>query len=194
MTDAKPKYANFPERDLKVAIGAHINASTAKALTRLTIGTYEMSFTQIEKGKVTCESVRLALNQFGKANNLALSTETSREYVGVYAAASPEVKYQIWVTTPFELTQANHLIWVRFQNLAEGTNGVAFRLSNAFSPEQILDLLKAAQKNAIAVPSGEAYTLVGNPPPRFQKKGAAAEPAAEAPAEAAEVPAAAPEA
>ena len=173
MTDAKPKYANFPERDLKVAIGAHINATTAKALTRLTIGTYEMSFTQIEKGKVTCEAVRLALNQFGKANNLALATEPSRDYIGTYTASSPEVKFQLWVTTPFELTQANHLIWVRYQQLAEGTNGVAFRLSNAFSIDQILDLLKAAQKNAIVVPAGEAYSLVGNPPPRFQKKGAA---------------------
>ena len=179
MTDAKPKYANFPERDLKVTIGAHINAATAKALTRLTIGTYEMSFTQIEKGKVTCEAVRLALNQFGKANNLALSTESSRDYVGVYIAASPEVKFQLWVTTPFELTQANHLIWVRFQNLAEGTNGVSFRLSNAFSIDQILELLKAAQRNAVVVPAEESYVVVGNPPPRFQKKAeATAAPAA----------------
>lgn len=186
MTDAKPKYANFPERDLKVVIGEHINATTTKALTRMTIGTYEMSFTQIEKGKVTCESVRLALNLFGKANNLALATESSREFVGVYTASSPEVKYQLWVTTPFELTQANHLIWVRFQNLAEGTNGVAFRLSNAFTTDQILDLLKTAQKNAIQVPAGEFYTLVGNPPPRFQKKA----PAAATEASAAEAPAA----
>lgn len=181
MTDAKPKYANFPERDLKVLIGGHINATTAKALTRLTIGTYEMSFTQIEKGKETCEQVRQALNDFGKANNLALATAQDRDYIGVFTAQSPELKYQVWITTPFELTQANHLIWVRFQNIADGSNGVSFKLSNAFTKLQILELLKSAQKNAVVVPAGEAFTLTGNPPPRFQKK-AAAEAPADAPA------------
>ena len=39
-------YANFPERELKVVIGANINAVSTKTLRRMSIGTYEMSFVQ----------------------------------------------------------------------------------------------------------------------------------------------------
>ena len=187
MTDSKPKYANFPERDLKVSIGQNISATTVKTLTRLSIGTYEMSFLQQEKAKATNDAARNALNALGKQAKLTLSAEQSREFVGVFVGVNAEVKYNLWVTTPFELTQANHIIWVRYTELTGEApkTGVAFKLATAFSTDDVANLLKTAVKNAVPVPAGEPYVLKGNPPPRFQKKAAAADAPAEAEAEAA---------
>ena len=183
MSDNKPKYANFPERDLKVLIGPNISATTIKTLTRLSIGTYEMSFLQQEKAKATNDAVRTAFNILGKAGNLTLASESSREFAGCYSAQNAELKYQAWITTPFELTQAGHIIWVRYTELTEGgKTGVVFKLATAFTVDEVTNLLKNAQKNAVVVPAGEPYHLKGNPPPRFQKKTVAA---AEQPAEAA---------
>lgn len=187
MPDAKPKYANFPERELKVLIGANINASTTKSLTRFTIGTYEMSFTQQEKGKQTCDAVKTALNHLAKAQGLTVASETSREFVGSFTARSENCTYAVWVCTPFELTQAGHLIWVKYHEAAaDGAAkvGVAFKIATAYSIGDIENLLKTAQKAAIALPADEPFTLKGNPPPRFQKKVPAGEaPATEAAAE-----------
>ncbi len=200
MSESKPKYANFPERDLKVLIGPNIGAATLKTLTRLSIGTYEMSFLQQEKGKATRDAVRSAMNPWSRASNLTLTMEESREFVAVAIAQNADLKFQVWVTTPFELTQANHIIWVRYTELSgeEPKTGVAFKLATAFSIDDVTNLIKTVQKNAVVVPTGEPYTLKGNPPPRFQKKsaegdvvegdaavetpGAAAEPAAADPA------------
>lgn len=187
MSESKPKYANFPERDLKVMIGPNIGAATLKTLTRLSIGTYEMSFLQQEKGKATRDAVRSSMNPWSRATNLTLTQEESREFVAVFVAQNAEVKYQVWVTTPFELTQANHIIWVRFTELTgEQKIGVAFKLATAFSIDDVSNVIKAAHKNAVVVPAGEPYTLKGNPPPRFQKKAAAGEAGAETVAETAD--------
>ncbi len=196
MTDSKPKYANFPERELKVLIGANISATTIKTLTRLSIGTYEMSFLQQEKGKATGDAVKTAVTLKAKAANLTVTKEASREFVSVYVAQNAELKIQVWVTTPFELTQANHIIWVRYSELTpEGKTGVAFKLATAFSADDVANLIKTAEKNSIQLPAGEPFPLKGNPPPRFQKKAAAAAPGADAPAaEAPAAEAAAPEA
>ena len=187
MPDAKPKYANFPERELKVLIGANINANTTKSLTRFTIGTYEMSFVQQEKGKQTCDAVKTALNHLAKAQGLTVAGEASREFVGTFTARSEARSYAVWVCTPFELTQAGHLIWVKYHEAAaEGDPkvGVAFKIATAYTISDIENLIKAAVKAAAPLPAGEAFTLKGNPPPRFQKKAPAGEaPAAEAPAE-----------
>ena len=174
MTDSKPKYANFPERDLKVVIGANINATTLKTLTRLSIGTYEMSFLQQEKAKATNDAVKSALNSLARQANLTVTHEQSRDFVGTYVAQNAEIRYQLWVTTPFELTQAAHIIWVRYTELAgeEPKTGVAFKLATAFSADEVTNLLKTGVKNAVALPAGEPYVLKGNPPPRFQKKAA----------------------
>ena len=172
MTDAKPKYANFPTNDPKVIIGANINAATTKTLTRMSIGTYEMSFTQIEKGKLTSSAVKSALNIMSKGLGLTLTSEASKDFVGVYTAASADVHYQAWITTPFELTQAGHVIWVLYKELSGDAPkiGVAFKLATAFSIDEVTALVKTAQKNAVILGEGDAYTLKGNPAPRFQKK------------------------
>ncbi len=186
MTDAKPKYANFPERDLKVLIGANISATTTKTLTRLSIGTYEMSFTQQEKGTATAEAVRYAMNALGRALVMAVTGESSRDFVATYIAQNSELRYQVWVTTPFELTQAGHILWAKFNEVGgEQKVGVAFKLATSFTTDDVSNLIKTAQKNAVKLDAGEAYTLKGNPPPRFTKKvvAAPAEAAAAAPVE-----------
>jgi putative methionine-R-sulfoxide reductase with GAF domain len=191
MTDSKPKYANFPERDLKVLIGPNISATTIKTLTRLSIGTYEMSFLQQEKGKATGDAVKTAITLKARASNLTVTKEASREFVGIYIAQNAELKIQVWITTPFELTQANHILWVRYSELTpDGKTGVAFKLATAFSVDDVANLLKTAEKNAVVLPAGEPFNLKGNPPPRFQKKAAAdaAPVAAEAPAAEAAAP------
>lgn len=171
MTDAKPKYANFPTNDLKVIIGANINAATTKTLTRMSIGTYEMSFTQIEKGKLTASAVRSAFNVMSKAQGLTLSSEASRDFVGVFTAINAEFHFQAWITTPFELTQAGHVIWILYKELAgENKVGISFKLATAFSIDDVVALVKTAQKNSVVLGEGDAYTLKGNPAPRFQKK------------------------
>ena len=179
MSESKPKYANFPERELQVAIGQNINATTLKTLTRLSIGTYEMSFLQQEKGKATNDAARTALNLLSKHAKLTPTSEKTRDFVGHFIAQNDEVVYKLWITTPFELTQSGHIIWVRYSELTgDMKTGVAFKLATAFSIDDISNLLKKAHDNAVVLAPGEAFTLKGNPPPRFQKKAAAADAAA----------------
>ncbi len=171
MTEVKQKFANFPDAALKVVIGANINASTTKTLTRMSIGTYEMSFTQQEKGSATSEAARTALNQLARAKGMQASAEASRDFIAALTAQNAEHRYQIWVTTPFEPTQANHIVWAKYAELGgEQKVGVAFKLANSFSIDDMLGILKTAEKNAVKLAAGEPYTLKGNPPPRFQKK------------------------
>jgi hypothetical protein len=180
--ESRPRYANFPEREPKVVIGPNINANTAKQLSRLSIGTYEMSVAQQERGQITADLARAALHAIAKAGNLALEPGKSREFVGSYSAKNDEVCWAVWVTTPFEPGQSAHIVWAKYAELTgEKKVGVAFRLNTAFTVDDVGNVLRAAQKNAVVVPEGEAYVLKGNPPPRFQKKGTAAAPA-EAPA------------
>jgi len=192
MSDAKPKLANFPERDLKVEIGQNINAATTKTLTRMSIGTYEMSFIQQEKGTATAESARQALNALARALGMKMASEPSRDFITSLSATNAEHKYNVWVTTPFEPTQANHIVWAKYAELeGEKKVGVAFKLANTFSADDVANIIRAAQKNAIKLAPGDAFTLKGNPPPRFQKKKVEGEAKAEgetaaAPAEAAE--------
>ncbi|MBA3709358.1 MAG: hypothetical protein H0W83_11150 [Planctomycetes bacterium] len=181
MTDVKPKYANFPEREFKVVIGPNINASTTKTLTRMSIGTYEMSFTQQEKGTATTECARLALGGLARATGLTVTKEAHRDFVACFVAQNAEQKIQLWITTPFELTQAGHVVWCKFSELGgEGKIGVAFKLSTGYTADDILNVVKAAQKAAVKLEGDEPFTIKGNPPPRFVKKTKAA---ADAPAD-----------
>ncbi|MBA2479796.1 MAG: hypothetical protein H0V44_03965 [Planctomycetes bacterium] len=194
MTDVKPKYANFPERELKVVIGPNINASTTKTLTRMSIGTYEMSFTQQEKGTATTEATRLALSTLGRATGLTVTKEAHRDFVACFVAQNAEHKYQIWISTPFELTQAGHIVWVKYTELgSEGKIGVAFKLSTGFNADDVTNVVKAAQKAAVKLEAGEPFTIKGNPPPRFVKKTKATDAAAEAPADGSDAAPASPE-
>lgn len=169
--EKKPTYANFPERDLKVVIGGHINASTRKTLTRLSIGAYEMSFIQQERGKLSGDAVKTALHTLFRGLGMAIASEESREFSAVWTAQNAEHRYQIWVTTPFELTQAAHLLWVKYQELGgQGKVGVSFRLATAFSADDVVGTIKAAQTRAVVLEAGAPFVLTGNPPPRFQKK------------------------
>jgi hypothetical protein len=180
MPETKVTYANFPERELKVVIGPNINAATTKTLRRISIGTYEMSTLQAERGKVTADAARVALNHLAKAMGLTVTQESHRDYVATASAANAEHKFTVWVTTPFELTQSAHIIWAKYTELGgEKKIGVAFKLNTGFTSDDIEGVLKAAQKNAVVLPAGEPFTLKGNPPPRFVKKTAAA-PAGEA--------------
>lgn len=192
MTQTKPKYANFPERDFKVVIGPNINATTTKTLSRLSIGTYEMSFMQQERAKLTNDAVKSALSPMIRQQGYTATREESREFVCQVTVANAEHSYTLWVTTPFELTQSGHLIWCKYCELAGDKKvGISFKLATGFNVDDITNIIKAAQKNAVVIPEGESYTLKGNPPPRFQKKEKAAEtPAADAPAAEAPAPAA----
>lgn len=187
MPDQKVKYANFPERELKVVIGPNINAASTKTLSRLSIGTYEMSFIQQERGKITADAARTALNHVARPLGLTVTSETSRDFVATLVAANAEHKFQVWVTTPFELTQSGHIIWVKYTELTgEQKIGVTFKLATGFTIDDIEPLIRNAQKNAAKLPAGEPFILKGNPPPRFAKKAAApAAPAEGAAAEAA---------
>ena len=95
MPDQKVKYANFPERELKVVIGANINAASTKTLSRLSIGTYEMSFIQQERGKITGDAARTALNHVARPLGLTVSSEQSRDFVTALTAANAEHKFQV---------------------------------------------------------------------------------------------------
>jgi len=184
--ESRPRYANFPERDPKVVIGPNISASAAKQLSRLSIGTYEMSVLQQERGQLTTEAAKQAIHAIAKVDHLTLEPGKSREFVGSFSAKNDDVCWAVWVTTPFEPGQSAHIVWAKFAELTgEKKIGVAFRLNTAFTIDEIGNVLRAAQKNAVVLPEGEAYVLKGNPPPRFQKKAVeepvAAEPAVEAP-------------
>lgn len=182
MSDAKPRFANFPERELKVQIGPNINPTNTKALSRFTIGAFEMSFIQQENGAVTVESARQAMNGLAKEVGMVVTKEAHRDYVGIFAAANNDVQYKLWITTPFELTQSAHLVWVKYVELTgEQKVGVAVKNATSFSADEVRSVLNAAKAKAVKLADGEAFVLKGNPPPRFQKK-AKAEAAAEAPA------------
>ncbi len=171
MPEKPVTYANFPERELKVVIGPNINATITKTLRRMSIGTYEMSFVQQERGKNTGDAARTALNHLAKALGLTTTQESHRDFVYSASAANAECKFQVWVTTPFELTQSAHIIWTKYTELGgEQKVGVAFKMSTSFVCEDVENVLKAAQKNAVVLAEGEPFTLKGNPPPRFAKK------------------------
>jgi len=171
--ESRPRYANFPEREPKVLIGPNINATSAKQLSRLSIGTYEMSVAQQERGQITTEAARQAMNAIAKAGGMPLEAVKTRDYVGAFATKNNEFSWSVWITTPFEPGQSAHIIWAKYVELSgERKVGIAFRLNTAFTCDDIGNVLRTAQKNAIVVPEGEAYVLKGNPPPRFQKKGA----------------------
>jgi hypothetical protein len=177
MPESRPRYANFPEREPKVIIGPNIAASATKQLTRLSIGTYEMSVAQQERCQQTVDSAKSVLTTLGKSEPLTISAEKTRDFAGSLVAVGATVQYRIWVTTPFEPGQAAHIVWVKWSELeGEKKVGIAFKLSTGFTSDDIANVVKAAQKNAVVLGEGEAFTLKGNPPPRFQKK-AAAEPA-----------------
>src|SRR4051812_10557234 len=171
MTETKPRYANFPERELKVVLGPHLNATTMKALGRLTIGTYEMSVIQQERGKQTCDGARHAVNTLSK--ELGMKAEhlpESRDFLTAFVAANDQHEFKLWVTPPFESGQAAHLVWTKYIAKADGKVGVAFKLATAFTSDDMYVQLKKAQDNAVELPAGQPYELKGNPPPRFQKK------------------------
>ncbi len=179
MPESRPRYANFPDSAPKVVIGPHINASTTKQLSRLSIGTYEMSVSQQEKAQQTCESARVALLALAKAAGVQIENEKSREFVGVLAVTGRDVAWKIWITTPFEPGQSAHIVWARYQEVGgEKKVGIAYKLTTAFTADDIGNILRAAEKNAVIVADGEPYVLKGNPPPRFQKKAAKEAPAA----------------
>ncbi len=178
----KPTYANFPERELKVILGAHINATLLKALRRESIGTYEMSVIQQERGKVTCDAARAGINQLARELGLKAESHETRDYLIAYSAGNAQHRFQMWVTTPFESGQAAHLLWTKYSELEGDAKkvGIAYKLATGFTSEDMIAQLKAAQKNAHVLEEGKPYELKGNPPPRFQKKAPAA---AAAPAE-----------
>lgn len=169
--DSRPRYANFPEREPKVQIGPNINATATKQLSRLSIGTYEMSVPQQERGQITADAARVAITAIAKAGGLQVTPEKSREFVGAYSASNEDVRWQVWVTTPFEPGQSAHIVWAKYTELTgEKKIGIAFRLNTAFTADDVGNVLRTAQKNAQVLPDGEPYILKGNPPPRFQKK------------------------
>lgn len=179
MTAAPARFANFPERDLKVVIGDHINATTTKALTRLSIGMYEMSFMQQERGGLTSSAAKSALSAIAKPAGMTIAPEKSRDYCGIWIAANAETEIKVWVTTPFEPGQSAHLVWVRVKELAGDQKiGVSYKLATAFTANEIGLLIDKAQKALVKL-DGEPFTIKGNPAPRFQKKVVAA-PVAEA--------------
>lgn len=185
MTQTKPRYANFPEREFKVVIGPNINATTTKTLSRLSIGTYEMSFMQQERAKLTNDAVKSALSPMIRQQGYTATREESREFVCQMTLTHADHVIKLWVTTPFELTQSGHLIWCKVAETGgEQKVGVSFKLATGFSPDDIINIIKAAQKNLVKLADGEPYTVKGNPPPRFQKKDKAADPAAPAAGEA----------
>lgn len=169
--ETRPRYANFPERGLKVVIGPNINAATGKTLTKLSIGTYEMSVQQQERGMQSVAAVRAALQALAKAEGLIIEERSEREFVGCLCASNDQVRWTVWVTTPFEPGQAQHLIWVKYAEIAgERRIGVAFRLNTQHKVGDIANTLRAAQRNAVALANGEPFVLKGNPPPGMTKK------------------------
>ena len=186
MPETKVKYANFPERELKVVIGPNINATTAKAISRLSIGAYEMSFIQQERSVVSTEAARMAMNHLAKELGLTVKAGEHRDYVGMFTAENADHRYTVWITTPFELTQSAHVVWVKYVALSgEPKTGVAYKLATSFACEDVEAVLKTVLKNAEVLEPGAPFTLKGNPPPRFAKK-QAAEKAVEADAPAAD--------
>lgn len=184
------KYANFPERELKVVLGPNINAQTSKLIGKLSIGSYEMTVPQQEKIQSSVSNARLALNIIAREMQLSASAVEDRDYACAFKAENAEHRFQIWVTTPYEGGQTSHLVWTKYTDLtAPRKIGVACKVNTAFTMEDMLAQLKLAQKNAVDLKEGEPYTLKGNPPPRFAKKTPAAADAKSAEAKPADAPA-----
>lgn len=190
MIQNKIKYANFPERELKVVVGPNINATLTKTLCRMSIGSYEMSFMQQERAKATADAVKSVVNAMGR-QGYTVTFEEHRDFVSAVTVANAEHTFKVWVTTPFELTQSGHLIWCKYLDTAGEPDaqkiGVSYKLSTSFTADEASAVINAARKNALILPAGEPYVLKGNPPPRFQKKAPAD--AAAAPAEGSDAPA-----
>lgn len=181
------KYANFPERELKVVLGPNINAQITKLIGKMSIGSYEMTVAQQEKIQRSVSNARLALNIVAREMQLSATANEDRDYACAFKAENAEHRFQIWVTTPYEGGQTSHLVWTKYTDLtAPRKIGVACKVNTAFTMEDMLAQLKLAQKNAVELKVDEPYTLKGNPPPRFAKKA----PAAGAEAKPAETPAA----
>jgi hypothetical protein len=106
-----------------------------------------------------------------KGSGTTIQTEASRDYVAIYHATNAECAWKLWVTPPYELTQASHVVWVKYSE--PGKVGVAFRLATGFTADEIFAVLKTAQKNVEALNPGDPFVLKGNPAPRFQKKAVA---------------------
>lgn len=177
------KYANFPERELKVVLGPNLNAQISKLIGKLSIGAYEMTVPQQEKIQASVSNARLALNIIARELHLAATATEDRDYACAFKAENAEHRFQIWVTTPYEGAQTSHLVWTKYTDLtAPRKIGVACKVSTAFTMEELQAQLKLAQKNVVELAADEPYTLKGNPPPRFAKKAPAA--GAEKPAEA----------
>ena len=190
MPDVKTRYANYPERELKVVIGDHINPTIAKSITRLSIGLYEMSFAQQEKGKQTCDVVKSVLHVMGKTGGYQIEIGSHKDFVGVFTARHADHTIQLWVTSPMELTQSGHIIWVRVTDTAgENKIGVAYKLATGFAAKDVESVMASAFKAQVVLEEGAPFILKGNPPPRFQKKAVVAAPVAAEPV-AAEAPAA----
>lgn len=180
MSEKKPVFANFPERGLKVVVGPYISATNAKLLRKLTIGTFEMSVNQQEKIGGTVENARVALTDLAKDRGLTFELVENRDSAGAFKADGSNARLQVWIGTPFESGQTTHLIWAQFTDPSKPRHiGVAFKLNTSFSIDDIVALCKKAQDNAKDLEADEPFEIVGNPPPRFQKKEKApADPAA----------------
>ena len=180
------KYANFPERELKVVLGPNINAQITKLIGKLSIGSYEMTVPQQEKIQGSVSNARLALNIVARELQLSASATEDRDYACAFKAENAEHRFQIWVTTPYEGGQTSHLVWTKYTDLTAARKiGVACKVSTAFTMEDMVAQLKLAQKNVVELGADEPYTLKGNPPPRFAKKAPAAGAEAAKPAAAA---------
>jgi len=171
MSEKKPVFANFPERGLKVVVGPYISATNAKLLRKLTIGTFEMSVNQQEKIGATVENARVALTDLAKDRGLTFELVENRDSAGAFKADGPNARLQVWIGTPFESGQTTHLIWAQFTDPSKPRHiGVAFKLNTSFSIDDIVALCKKAQDNARDLEADAPFEIVGNPPPRFQKK------------------------
>jgi hypothetical protein len=178
---AKPKTLNFPERDPRVVVGEYITANNQRILARMTIGTYEMSVAQQENAGDSAAAAKAAITALAKERGQPVEVEKSREFIAVVSTQGEGRRTTVWITTPLEPTQSGHLCWARIrEDGAERRIGIAWKLANEFSMDDVLGVVDKAEKALRVVPEGEAYVLSGNPPPRFAKKKPADAPVAEA--------------
>jgi hypothetical protein len=130
-----------------------------------------MSFIQQERATISAEQARQAMNHLAKAMELTVTPGSHRDFVSVIAAENAEHRFSLWVTTPFELTQSAHVVWVKYEELTnEKKIGVHFKMATSFNCEEIENLLKVVQTKAEVLEAGAPFELKGNPPPRFAKK------------------------
>src|SRR4051812_18179985 len=96
------KYANFPERELKVVVGPNINAQLTKLIGKMSIGSYEMTVGQQEKIQASVPTPRLPLNIVARKLQLAATASDNRDFACAFKAENAAHCFQIWVTTPYE--------------------------------------------------------------------------------------------